>query len=355
MTNKALCRLALIAWVLASGCAKEEPGSPAGSGGLGGATSGGVGGGGVGGGGVGGGGGSAGMTQPTGGMSGGTGGAGAGGMTGGVGGGGAGGMTGGSGDDGGMAGSDAAVVGGVGLLPTDDVTMDGPYTVTIEEDVDGNGWVFRPSELGESGETHPLLVWGNGTGATPTDYTFHLSRLASHGFVVYGVISDMVTGAMLTEGMDWLLAENERSDSALFGKLATDKISVGGHSRGSLETYKIASDPRITNTIHVDGGQFDGMGGERLVKPAIFICGDDSIAKPNCDSDYAGTSVPIFYTQIMGLSGIEGHVQAARQGIDIWVAWMRWTLAGEEERRADFLDAGGTFSTGKYISMSKNW
>jgi hypothetical protein len=350
MSKTTLYTLALLAWLVGSACKEEAPSNPAGSGGAGGAISGGVGGGGAGGsggaGGVGGGGagGAAGTMQPTGGMSGGVGGGGAGG----VGGGGAGGM------DATDAGTDAAV-GGSGLLPTTDVTMDGPYTVMIEEDVDGNGWVFRPSELGANGEKHPMLVWGNGTGATPTDYTFHLSRIASHGFVVYGVISEMVTGAMLTEGIDWLFAENERAESTLFGKLDTAKLSVGGHSRGSLETYNIADDARITNTIHVDGGQFDGMGGQRLMKPAIFICGDDSIGKPNCDADYEGASVPIFYTQIMGLSGIDGHVQAARQGIDVWVAWMRWTLAGEEERRADFLDAGGTFTTGKYISMSKNW
>jgi hypothetical protein len=65
--------------------------------------------------------------------------------------------------------------------------------------------------------------------------------------------------------------------------------------------------------------------------------------------------VPIFYTRIMGLQGLRGHIMAAREGLDVWIAWMRWRMAGEEERRSDFLDATCTFCTGKWDSQSKNW
>ena len=68
-----------------------------------------------------------------------------------------------------------------------------------------------------------------------------------------------------------------------------------------------------------------------------------------------GAMVPIFYTQLEGLNGLEGHIMAAREGIDVWVAWMRWQLAGEEERRKDFLDPNCTFCMGKYTSMQKNF
>jgi hypothetical protein len=173
--------------------------------------------------------------------------------------------------------------------------------------------------------------------------------------VVYASVSSSVSGPLLTRGLDWMFAQNDDSSSPLYQKLDLEHVAVGGHSLRSLSTYDIADDPRITNTIHVDGGQLDGMGGQRLMKPAIFICGDDSIAKPNCDADYMGASVPVFYVQLEGLSGLDGHIQAAREGIDVWVAWMRWTLAGEEERRADFLDPSCSFCTGKCITMHKNF
>jgi hypothetical protein len=105
----------------------------------------------------------------------------------------------------------------------------------------------------------------------------------------------------------------------------------------------------------VDGGQFDGMGGPRLHKPAIFICGEDSWDTPNCNSDYEGSSIPIFYTRIAGLIGAEGHIMAADAGLEVWLAWMRWQLAGEEERRKDFLDPMCTYCVDKYDSQSKNW
>ena len=53
---------------------------------------------------------------------------------------------------------------------------------------------------------------------------FHLSRLASHGFVVYAVDDDMVTPAMLTKGLDWLFAENEKSGGTLNQKLDLTQV-----------------------------------------------------------------------------------------------------------------------------------
>jgi hypothetical protein len=241
------------------------------------------------------------------------------------------------------------------LKPTTSVSMDGPYMPMVQQDVDGGaGWLFRPATLGEGGVVHPILVWGCGSGSTPSSYMFHLSRLASHGFVIYAADSSSVTGAMLTAGLDWLFAENEGSGD-LAGKLDLGNVAVGGHSLGSLSTYDIASDPRITNTIHVDGGTFDATGGAKLKKPAVFICGEDSTGAPNCEADYEDANVPIFYTRIMGLTGLQGHIMAAREGMDLWVAWMRWQMIDEQERRKDFLDPMCTFCTGKWISKQKNW
>jgi hypothetical protein len=262
----------------------------------------------------------------------------------------------GAGAGGASAGAGGADAGGPKLLPAMDVTMDGPYTPMVDMNADGGAaWIFRPSELGKDGVKHPFLVWGCGSSSTPTNYMFHMSRIASHGFVVYAADSASVTGALLTRGLDFMFAENDKSGGDFHQKLDTTRVAVGGHSLGSLSTYDIASDPRIHNTIHVDGGQFDGMGGQRLKKPAIFICGDNSTGKPNCDADYMGAMVPVFYTQLEGLDGLQGHIMAAREGIDVWVAWMRWQMAGEEERRKDFLDPSCTFCMGKYISMQKNF
>lgn len=254
------------------------------------------------------------------------------------------------------AGAAAPAASGTKLEPVTSIAEDGPYPTTTDAEADGGaGYVVYPTELGANGFKHPVFVWGTGSGSIPMQYAMHLTRLASHGFVVYSADTDSVTGPLLTAGIDYLFAENDRADSPLYQKLDLTKLGVGGHSLGSLSTYDIADDPRITTTVHVDGGQFDGMGGPRLHKPVLFICGEDSWGTPNCNADYEGTSVPIFYTRIAGLIGAEGHIMAADAGLEIWLAWLRWQLGGEEERRADFLDPMCTFCTGKYDSQSKNW
>lgn len=262
----------------------------------------------------------------------------------------------GSGGDTATAGDAAPASAGSKLKPAMSVAEDGPYPTTLDAEADGgDGYVVYPTDLGADGVKHPIFVWGTGSGSVPSQYEMHLKRLASHGMVVYSADTSSVTGALLKQGLDYLFAENDRDGSPLYQKLDLTKVGVGGHSLGSLSTYEIADDPRITTTVHVDGGQFDGMGGERLHKPALFICGEDSWGTPNCNNDYDGTSVPIFYTRIMGLIGAEGHIMAADAGLEVWTAWLRWQLGGEEERRKDFLDPMCIYCTGKYDSQSKNW
>ena len=43
---------------------------------------------------------------------------------------------------------------------------------------------YRPSTLGQNGVTHPVILWGNGTGSSPSTYAGLLRHLASHGFIV---------------------------------------------------------------------------------------------------------------------------------------------------------------------------
>jgi len=37
------------------------------------------------------------------------------------------------------------------------------------------------------------------------------------------------------------------------------------------------------------------------------------------------------------------------------VAWLRWHLGGETQRRPHFLDPGQPFTTGKFVSKDKNF
>jgi hypothetical protein len=242
--------------------------------------------------------------------------------------------------------------GGGTLPPVSSVDADGPFATTVTSSSGpGRGWVVRPTTLGANGLKHPIFIWGPGAGTGPSNYEFHLRRIASHGFVVYSETSTG-DGDEMRAAITWLINENNRSGSTYYQKLDTTKIAIGGHSRGSLSAFGAASDARITTSIHVAGGSFDGNGSRNLRKPAAYICGEaDTSATPNCERDYRNTTTPVWFTIMDGVS----HTQAARSGLPAIVGWLRWHIGGETARRSMFIGTGCDFCSGMWDTQYKNW
>lgn len=254
-----------------------------------------------------------------------------------------------------------------------DTFYDGPYDTTqdLSAGPSGESGLFYPSGSEAEGQTFPIFVWGCGAGSGPSDYTDHMNRIASHGFVVVAEVSSD-SGTELTDALDWLVSENDDSSSPLYqmmditgdsgdtggcdGDTGGDTVSMtaaaGGHSRGSIGTFAIADDPRLNTTVHVAGGSFDGNGPNNLRNPAAYIAGeDDSMATSNVERDYRNTDVPVFMTVMDNV----GHMDAAREGLPAIIAWLRWHLMDETERMDDFLSDDGVFATGMWDSKYKNW
>ena len=252
------------------------------------------------------------------------------------------------------------------LPPVTSTDVDGPFKTKVElnSGPSTTSGVFRPAEVGQNGVKHPIFVFGCGGTTTPATYQDELSRIASHGFVVVGEVEEIGdNGAPLKSAIDWVIAENARADSALYQHLDTTKIALGGHSIGSVNSFYIATDPRLTTTIHIAGGSLDdvndpfadttGMGGGKLVHPVAYVCAmSDAFGNvEKTEKDYTNTKAPAFMTVINGAD----HLSATKDGLPVIIGWLRWQLAGETDRRASFLDANGTFTTGKFVSKNKNW
>jgi len=243
----------------------------------------------------------------------------------------------------------------VGTLPeVNSVETDGPFSVVIDQNVGPNGrsWVARPANLCSQGvDKHPIFLWGPGAGSSPSMYEDILRRVASHGFVVFSEASSN-SGAEMKAGIDWIISQNSNSSSAYYNKLDTSKIAAGGHSLGSVAAFGVASDSRVTTTIHISGGSLDGSGASKLRKPTALICGlNDNLALSNTQNDYRNATVPVWYGEIRGA----GHGDGPPKGLSALVAWLRWHLGGETDRKDMFIGEGVEFDSGIWQSQYKNW
>ncbi|HET6332076.1 MAG TPA: hypothetical protein VFG30_02640 [Polyangiales bacterium] len=236
----------------------------------------------------------------------------------------------------GAGGTSAAGTGAAGSTSTGswpavtDFGKNGPFMpMTKNNDGPGGGYtLFYPQDLGRDGLKHPFITWGNGATTTPPLFTL-LPLLASQGFVVIASNNSFVTSAQMKSGLDWLEMENTRMGSPFYQKLDATKVASMGYSLGSLGTFEIANDPRITTTVHISGGAMDKAVVPNLKKPAAFFCGDDSdIAHANCETDFQMANVPVFYGVFPGDHlGILGTY--ANQINPAAAAWLRWRLMSD--------------------------
>jgi hypothetical protein len=245
--------------------------------------------------------------------------------------------------------------------PAADLSKDGPYQGTKLQNTgpDKKYTVYLPSELAPNGARNPIVGWMSGGSTTHTSYPL-LPRLATHGFVIVaanvtpGIGEEVNLGKQIIAGIDWAIAENSREGSALHNKLNTTKIASMGYSMGSLATFTIAADPRLTTTVQISGGNMVTERVGNLHAPSAFICGipgDSScsildtscdIAAANCDTDFENATTPVFYTNFKG--GHLGILSAPTQdqiGAQV-TAWLRWQLMSDNTLDAMFVGADCT-------------
>ncbi len=236
--------------------------------------------------------------------------------------------------------------------PVTDPGVAGPFTPTTTSGTgpSGNYTAIYPKELGQGDVKNPIVIWGDGAVLTPASYVTLLDHLASHGFAILAYKATP-QGTDMTAAIDWTIAEDARQGSVFYGKLDTTKIAAMGHSAGSIATFAIANDPRLTTTMHLDGGTFSPHTDEKnLTKPAAFICGDSGgdglvtgdVARPNCDIDFQNATTPVWYGDVIGAShltvtGTSTTDPKLKAFLTATAAWLRWQLAADQTMKAFFV------------------
>lgn len=221
----------------------------------------------------------------------------------------------------------------------------GPFKVT-EKQAGPDHTLYYPTELGSDGRRHPVVIWGNGTGATPAAYARLLRHWASHGFIVAAANTKSAgSGADMLAGARWLTTENGKLQSAFFGRVDVSKVAATGHSQGGGGAIAAGADPLVTTTMPIQPGP---QGQISALHGPMFILGggNDSIVVP-------GLLVGPRYKQATHIKAVYGllktatHFEPANDGGRMrgyMTAWLRSQLMDDELAKAEFFGTCGLCS-----------
>ena len=228
---------------------------------------------------------------------------------------------------------------------------------------DNKGILAYPEQL-SSDQKHGVVVWGPGGGTEPGAYEGMIRRLASHGFVVIALSVSPGDASQATKAIDWLENKNKDSNDPFYQKLELTKVGCSGHSMGGLESEQAAiKDKRVftaflNNSGDKNGGVIKNFPKE---KTAAVLYGEVGMEKPNAIKDYeTATGIKSCLIEMTGgpknnSEGGYGHGSGSWDGMAATVAWMRWHLGGETERKADFVGTTGKYIDGSIIGKQGKW
>ncbi|MBC7978673.1 MAG: alpha/beta hydrolase [Myxococcales bacterium] len=222
----------------------------------------------------------------------------------------------------------------------------GPFATT-QQSLGTSCTVHRPTTLGQGGVTHPVVIWGNGTGASPATYSALLSHLASHGFIVAAAnTSNAGNGSQMLSCLSSLVSANGTPGNVFFQRVDTARVGASGHSQGGAGTIMAGRDARVRTTAPVQpylgfipgGGLFSSASIGQQRGPMLLISGSsDTIAVPTIHQlpVFNGVNQHVFWATRSGASHFEpvGNAGDFRSPL---TAWFRSELMDDAQAAAVF-------------------
>ena len=229
---------------------------------------------------------------------------------------------------------------------------------------DRGGILAYPEQL-SSTQKHGVVVWGPGGGTEPGAYEGMIRRLASHGFVVIALKESPGDASQAIKALDWMDQQNKDSNSPLYGKLDMNTVGCSGHSMGGLESEQaVIKDKRVLTAFLNNSGDWNGAGANKVAtdRTIAILFGEVGMEKDNAKNDYnnAGVKAPACLIEMTGgprnnSEGGYGHGSGSWDGMAATVAWMRWHLGGEAERKADFVGTSGKYIDASIVGKQGKW
>jgi pimeloyl-ACP methyl ester carboxylesterase len=214
--------------------------------------------------------------------------------------------------------------------------QDGPHQ-PVKAAGDAAHTLYYPADIATGTAKHPVLIWGNGTGATVEQYEVLFTHLASWGYVVAAANTGQSgSGREMLDGAKYLIAENARPGSVFHDRVDTGAIAAAGHSQGGGGAIAAGADPLVKTTIPIMPGP---QGTEKALHgPAFYVSGQADIIVPALyvRARFAATGqVPAVYGQLAGATHfLQGDTRYRLIGAI--TAWLQYHLAGDQAAKSVF-------------------
>ncbi len=103
--------------------------------------------------------------------------------------------------------------------------------------------IWYPTELENTAENYPLIIVTNASNMAALNYEPYFERLASWGFVVVGNDDRQAgTGISTSQTLDYMLEQNQNSNSLFYEKIDTQNIGIAGYSQGGAGAIRAVTE-----------------------------------------------------------------------------------------------------------------
>jgi hypothetical protein len=218
--------------------------------------------------------------------------------------------------------------------PTTGYWAAGPYATTVTKV--GTNTYFHPTTMGQSGEKHPVILWGNGTSVTPDCYVVLLTHWASYGFIAAAAnTTNSGSGQEMLAGLDYLTTANRTPGNKFNGVVDLANVGTSGHSQGGGGSIAAARDPRVKTMMPIEGA-----GGGATTRAsgitALVLAGDADtlVGTTGPTSFFNGLRIPGALAIARGASHFTVNNAAFRPAT---TAWALWQLKGDQTAKAQFV------------------
>ncbi|MEC0125107.1 poly(ethylene terephthalate) hydrolase family protein [Paenibacillus pabuli] len=244
-------------------------------------------------------------------------------------------------------------------------SLAGVYVVDTLEIKDDQGEQLYRIYFPQSMDTrHPLIAWGNGTGALPDNYDQLLRHLAGWGFIVIDTYSQTTgTGKEIMAAIQYMLSENEATVSPFYHRIQKDRVGAAGHSQGStgvINAHTNFENGNIIKTVvsialpDLKYCDPEDVYDTSALKIPFFVLGGtrDFIISPTDSNQLALKNANPDIPTMMAMAKGAAHTAIEQDGGQhrgYLTAWMRYWLMDDVETKGAFVGNSAE------IRMSNHW